>query len=90
MSTEVQLIEGTETIEVSNHDGGTQVDYNGLYIRAEDWGGFPHFAKEDRSAHLFHLSGFWQMDYREQDGTRDYYDGGYMRAGDEYETDLIG
>ena len=87
MSTEIELIEGTTTIEVTNHDDDF---WNGLYIRAEDWNGNPHFAKEDRSAHLFHLNGYWQMDHREQDGTRDYYDGGYMQAGDEYETDLIG
>jgi len=36
---------------------------------------------------LFHLdagSGYWQMDYREQDGTLDYYDGGYLAGGDDY------
>ena len=59
--------------------------YNGAYLRAEDdWGGNAHFAKADRSAHLYYLdsgSGYWQLDYREQDGTSDYYDGGYSSAG---------
>ena len=28
--------------------------------------------------HLYYReSGFWQLDYREQDGTTDWYDGGY-------------
>jgi len=34
----------------------------------EDWNEFAHFAKEDRTAHLFHLdsgAGWWQLDYRE-------------------------
>lgn len=57
--------------------------YNGAYLRDEDWSGFAHFAKADRSAHLYYLdsgSGYWQLDYREQDGTADYYDGGYSSA----------
>jgi len=84
------VAEGTDYIEISNH---ASEQYNGIYYRVEDWNGFPHFAKEDRSAHLFHLEsggGYWQLDYREQDGTRDYYDGGYNSGGEDYMTDLIG
>ena len=36
--------------------------YNGVYLRAEDWNGYAHFAKGDRSAHLYYYdtgSGFW-------------------------------
>lgn len=65
-------------------DGHADSYYNGVYLRAEDWNGFAHFAKADRSAHLYYLdsgSGYWQLDYREQDGTADYYDGGYSSAG---------
>ena len=73
----VAVTDGTEYVEISNH---SEDEWNGIYYRVEDWSGSPHFAKEDRSAHLFHLgggSGYWQLDYREQDGTRDYYDGGW-------------
>lgn len=55
--------------------------YNGVYFQAEDWQGNPHYATEDRSAHLFYSEwgsdGFWQLDYREQDGSEDFYDGGF-------------
>ena len=64
-----------------------------MYYRMEDWNGQPHFANEDRSRHLFHLdssAGYWQLDNREQDGTLDYYDGGYGSGGDDYFADLLG
>jgi len=57
--------------------------YDGLYTRSADWNDHPHFEKPDGSAHLYFLdtgSGYWQFDYRQQDGTSDYYDGGYMSA----------
>ena len=45
----------------------------------------------ENGAHLYWLdqgdSGFWQFDYRYQDGTLDYYDGGYMNvSGEWYDT----
>ena len=50
-------------------EGHEDYYYNGVYERAEDdWNGYPHFAKADRSAHLYYYdlgSGFWQLDYRE-------------------------
>ena len=58
--------------------------YNGEYFKAEDWNGHPHYATGDRRAHLFYLEfggdGFWQIDWREQDGTEDLYDGGFTYA----------
>jgi len=73
----VDITDGLEYIEIANH---SVEEWNGRYYVVEDWSESPHFAKGDRSAHLFHLgggSGYWQLDYREQDGTRDYYDGGW-------------
>lgn len=46
--------------------------YDGTYLRGDDWAGFAHFAKTDGSAHIYYLdsgAGYWQFDYREQDGT---------------------
>lgn len=67
--------------------------YEGDYWKAEDWNGFPHYAKGDRSAHLFYYEfggdGYWQIDWREQDGTEDLYDGGYALAEPHIE-DIIG
>ena len=36
--------------------------YNGIYQKAESWNGYAHFAKEDRTAHLYYLdasSNYW-------------------------------
>ena len=59
ISNEVVFADGLETVTVSNHGDDF---YNGVYYKVEDWGGYPHWAKEDRSAHLFYLasgSGYW-------------------------------
>jgi len=56
--------------------------YNGLYCREEDWNNLPHFENEN-GRHLYYYDSsydYWQLDYREQDGTYDYYDGGYEYA----------
>ena len=74
--------------------GGHTDWYNGLYVRAEDWNGFPHFAKEDRSAHFYYsvcgtegdsCTDYWYLDHNEQDGTRAWYNGGWIEANSPYE-----
>ena len=75
---------GDDEISVMVLTGHIDDYYNGAYFQAEDWNGHPHYATEDRRAHLFYLEwaddGFWQLDWREQDGTEDLYDGGYTYA----------
>lgn len=54
--------------------------YSGFYQDGPEWAG-PHLMNSN-GAHLYWLdlgdSGYWQFDYHHQDGTIDYYDGGYM------------
>lgn len=64
--------------------------YNGCYSDAGEWSGAPHMMN-DNGAHLYWLDGegygYWQLDNREQDGTNDWFDGGYMYVeGEWYET----
>ena len=55
-------------VTISGHDISL---YNGVYYKAEDWGGNSHYTKLDRTAHLFYLTyidsndGFWELDDRE-------------------------
>lgn len=74
-------------------DGNDNADYNGRYGPSDDWNGYPHFENEN-GMHLYFLDtdenpdGYWQFDSREQDGTNDWYDGGYMYCSegvDQYE-----
>ena len=58
--------------------------YSGYYYNDGTWNGYPHFT-DGMGAHLyFHESwsgtgsGWWQFDNRVQDGTNDYFDGGYF------------
>ena len=59
-----------ENVLVSEHSDDS---YNGLYVRGDDWNGYPHFVMGDK--HLFYFpdpydeTGYWQLDNREQDGT---------------------
>ena len=43
--------------------------WEGIYYKAEDWGENQHWAKDDRSAHIFLYVGdgfyFWDVDDRE-------------------------
>jgi len=63
-----------ETVTISGHSSNT---YNGVYYRAEDWGGDPHFEHANGGAHLYHIGSYWQLDDRDQDGGRDWFRGGY-------------
>lgn len=58
-----------DSVAVLYLGGHTDDYYNGAYFLAEDWNGHPHYATEDRRAHLFYLEfggeGFWQIDWRE-------------------------
>lgn len=75
-------------ISVSGHSDNY---YDGVYLRSDDWNGYAHFERPDGSAHLYWLdsgSGYWQFDYREQDGTQDYYDGGYLSSGPQLDAIL--
>ena len=65
-----------------NDDGSKWL---GVYDKAEDWGGNPHWAKKDRSAHIFLYiqddDHFWLIDDREQntnDKTQNWYSGGWI------------
>ena len=65
-------------IIISGHEVSS---YNGVYLRFEDWNGFAHFAKADRSAHLYYKNdsgrGYWRLDNRDQDGSEEeFYNGG--------------
>ena len=75
---------GADQIAVMVISGHPDDYYNGDYFKADDWNGHPHYATGDRRAHLFYLEfggdGFWQIDWREQDGTEDLYDGGFTYA----------
>jgi len=63
---------------ISNHPDWW---YNGFYYQDGLWNGYPHYT-DGMGAHLYWLEsgsgGWWQFDNREQDGTNDWYDGGYM------------
>jgi len=42
---------------------GDLLNWNGYYIRHEtDWNGYPHFIKDDGSAHLYYSDGCWGVD----------------------------
>lgn len=86
----------TEFVAISGHPDDY---YNGVYWQTEeDWGGYPHFLKETGDAHLFHLdsgSGYWQLDFRNQENIgwgelQDYYDGGYASGGWNHREELAG
>ena len=69
----------TESLTIRGHADSL---YNGLYCREEDWNGHPHFESQN-GMHLFYYDTgwdygeYWQLDDRDQDGTSDYYNGGY-------------
>ena len=53
----------TEQLEISGHSDDL---YNGVYYRMEDWDGYAHLAKVDRTAHLYYYAGVdWNLDDRE-------------------------
>ena len=62
-------------------------EYTGYYIQTENWNGFPHLESQD-GKHFYWLDddgyGFWCFDNREQDGTLDQADGGYMMCEGEW------
>jgi len=82
------IVAGENEIAVMTIENHIDEFYNGVYYQAEDWNGNSHFAKEDRSAHLYfyewvHPDGFWQLDFNEQDSSgeiADLYHGGYTYA----------
>jgi len=85
-------LSGLPYLTITGHSDDT---FNGIYYQAEDWNSLPHYTKSDRSAHwYYYINGemddgyvnFWQLDSREQDGTNDWYDGGYY--GIQYPWDL--
>jgi len=55
-------------------------EWNGDYCRTEDWAHGYHFQK-DEDHHFYYFPAYSlecvQFDSRDQDGTNDYYDGGY-------------
>jgi len=82
--------DGVERLTIRGHP---QEYYNGVYARGDDWADVAHWAIEDGSAHLYHHpGGYWQLDYRDQDGTEvlDYYDGGYTSGSADYLAELEG
>ena len=62
-------------------------DYEGVYYLAEPWGGNPHFAKADRSQHIYYYWkntngwGWWTFDDRDQKNNTDDINGGYHNGG---------
>ena len=70
-------VEGYLTVQGHEDDR-----YNGRYFASEEWGGRPHFMNE-QGMHFYYIdidddgSGHWQLDDRDQDGTHDWYNGGY-------------
>ena len=74
---EDKTVEGYLTVQGHEDDR-----YNGRYFAGEEWGGRPHFVNEQGS-HFYYIdvdddgSGYWQLDDRDQDGTNDWYSGGY-------------
>lgn len=63
--------------------------YNGDYYEAEDWNGYSHWESAE-GAHLYYLdTGYWQFDNRVQDGTQDYYDGGYLKLSNPYDFEFL-
>ena len=76
-----------ETITISGHWDWA---YDGVYYRAEDWGGYPHFEHENGGAHLYHIGCYWQLDDRDQDGTNDYWRGGFHEECDAAWTTNLG
>jgi len=50
-------------MDISGH---SSVIYNGVYYKMESWDGYAHFAKDDRTAHLYYYNGeYWNLDDRE-------------------------
>lgn len=69
---------GHDVVHISGHN---RAEYNGAYVRGNDWDGEPHFAMGNH--HFYHLSsGYWQLDNRDQEvvGFGDYYRGGYLSS----------
>jgi len=74
------------TMQMTGSCGGFWVSdhpdwwYNGYYYQDGVWNGYPHYT-DGMGAHLYWLEsgegGWWQFDNRDQDGTNDWYDGGY-------------
>ena len=57
-----------DSVIVSNHYKNEL--YNGYYELAEAWGGYPHWAKENRTAHIYYYphdngKAYWLFDDRE-------------------------
>lgn len=73
-------MEGFDYLTISGHPDWF---YNSDYYYVDMWNGYPHLS-DGMGAHLYYLNtdsnpdGYWQLDNREQDGTNDWYDGGYM------------
>ena len=78
----------TLTMQMGETCGGVWISdhpdfwYNGFYYQDGTWNGYPMFT-DGMDAYLYFFdpdmdgSGFWQFDNRAQDGTNDWYDGGY-------------
>lgn len=80
--------EGNSWGHVINVQGHSDPGYNGDYCQRADWAAGFHFEKD--AQHHFYLysyndgTGCVQFDDRSQDGTRDYYNGGYLCDAEEY------
>ena len=65
--------------------------YNGFYWEDGEWNGYPHLVN-DNGMHMYFYpgeadggaTGYWQLDDRTQNGTMDWYNGGYHYCADQY------
>ena len=87
-----------EAVIVTGHE---DYIYNGVYHLAETWGGYPHWAKEDRSAHIYyyyyeddtHQGTYWNIDRRDQKVFPKIYNfdkGGYFSSSDYSNYGVLG
>jgi len=66
--------------------GHVRPEMNGFYCYGETWNGFPHF-ESATGMHFYALISWgyynWQFDDRDNDGTNDWYNGGWFSFGGE-------
>lgn len=83
------MFESTPTPDTYEVSGHPIADYNGVYVKGEDWDGKPHYTKPGRHLFLFSTTacdsesagGCWNLDNTDQSGAatiEDLYHGGYF------------
>ena len=71
--------------------GNTDTYYNGEYCVEGMMNGQGYYRSTSNNAYFYYYPGYWQLDYRDQDGSNDWYDGGCMvvDSADQYQDEFM-